>query len=117
LNSIRVPLDVNAVIPYSSLSSATLLENVALSAPTAMIPESLKPRIVKPVTVTSFTGRFTSPVSKLTSPSTQMPFTSAGLVGSRHAFCVGVAAGSRTAPRPRGVSGRLSPRRSRGGRP
>ena len=95
-----VPVDEKAVMPYSSLSSATFHANVALCAPKATIPESLNPSIVKPVIVTFLTSRFTIPVSKSTSPSTQMPFTSPGLLGSKHAFCVGVSAGVRTACTP-----------------
>src|SRR5215469_7026193 len=55
--------------------------------------------MVNPLTVTSRTSRRTSPVAKLMSPRMQMPFTSAGVLGSKQAFCVGVTAGSSTAQR------------------
>jgi hypothetical protein len=75
---------------------------VVLCPPTTTMP-SLKPRTVKPFTVTFWISWFTSPVSKSTSPRMQMPLTSSGAVGSVQAFTSGVAAGSRTAPIPRRV--------------
>jgi hypothetical protein len=66
------------------------------------MPAPVKSRTAKPLTVTFETTRETSPVSKSTSPLTQMPLTvSPATVGSKHALAAGVVGGRMVASAPR----------------